>query len=93
MPEVDAGLARLNAGISKALKAFRYEAGLSQADLAKMIGVNQSLISRLERMDCASYSLSTLYRVFDKMNLDIEIRFLEREQVPTDQPLNADSNC
>lgn len=86
--EIEPGLARLNLGISRALKQFRQEAKLSQADLAKMVGVNQSLISRLERQDCDGYSISTLFRIFDKMNLDIEIAFVEREAVPTDQPLS-----
>ena len=87
--ESNAGLARLNAGISHALKAFRREANLSQTELATMVGVNQSLISRLERQECGSYSLSTLYRIFDKMNLDMEIRFLEREQIPVTEPVNS----
>lgn len=86
--EIDEGLTRLNAGISSALKAFRRESSLSQTELATMVGVNQSLISRLERQECGSYSLSTLYRIFDKMNLDMEIRFIEREQIPVSEPVN-----
>lgn len=85
---IDPGLARLNLGISRALKQFRREAKLSQADLAQMVGANQSLISRLEQQDCDSYSISTLFRVFSKMNLDIEIAFVEREDVPTNKSLS-----
>jgi transcriptional regulator with XRE-family HTH domain len=85
--ELEPGLARLYAGISRALKQFRKDAGLSQVELASMVDCNQSLISRLERMECDNYSLSTLYRIFDKMNLDLQIHVVEREMIPTDQPL------
>lgn len=87
--EIEPGLVRLNEGIALTLREFRQEAGLSQSDLASMVGVNQSLISRLERQECDGYSLSTLFRIFDKMNRDIEIRFIEREAKPTSEPPNS----
>ena len=52
-----------------------------------MVGVNQSLISRVERMDCGNYSISTIFRIFDKMNLDLELHVVERKMIPVDQPL------
>ena len=85
--ELEPGLARLNAGISRALKQFRKDADLSQADLARMVGVNQSLISRVERMDCGNYSISTIFRILYKMNLDLELHVVERKIIPVDQPL------
>ena len=78
--ENDLGLINLNVGISNALRTFRQEAKLSQSDLARMVGVDQSTISRLERQQCESYPLSTIYRIFSKMGLDIEIAFIEKEQ-------------
>ena len=78
------GLERLNKGISQTIKDFRQHAGLSQKDLGTLVGINQSMVSRLEKADCISFSLSTLYQIFNKMNYDIEIRFIEKEHKAVD---------
>ena len=41
----------------------RTEAGLSQKELAEMIGTTQSVISRLEDADYEGHSLSMLSRI------------------------------
>jgi len=85
---IEPGLSRLFSGISLAIKEYRRESGMSQKDLATLIGLNQSAISRLERQDCAGYSIATLYRIFDKMNMDIEIQIVEREPSPVNKEEN-----
>ena len=78
----DEDIEQLKDGIASALRELREQVGLSQADLAKIIGVHQSCVSRLETTKNDSIDLILLYRLFDAMNVDIEINFLEREETP-----------
>ncbi len=50
--------------------------GLTQADLAKKIGCEQSDISRMERKGYKGYSLSTLNKIAAALNAIIEICFI-----------------
>ena len=52
-PEREASLheERVNANIAQIIYDLRTQAGLSQAELAQMIGTTQSVISRLEDAD------------------------------------------
>lgn len=54
---------RLSLEIARMIYDLRKEAGLSQKDLAKLIGTTQSVISRLEDSDYGGHSLSVLERI------------------------------
>jgi HTH-type transcriptional regulator / antitoxin HipB len=51
--------------ISELLREARYEAKLTQEELAQKIGTKKSYISRLENGKC-DIQLSTLYRIFEE---------------------------
>jgi ribosome-binding protein aMBF1 (putative translation factor) len=53
----------------------RTAAGLTQAALAKLVGTNQSVISRLEDADYEGHSLSMLRRIADALDRRLEISF------------------
>ena len=54
---------RVHAQVARTIYALRKEAGLTQRELAKMIGTTQSVISRLEDADYEGHSLSMLSRI------------------------------
>ena len=54
----------------------RAEAGLSQTELAKLIGTTQSVISRLEDADYEGHSLSMLNKIAQALNLEIRIELV-----------------
>jgi ribosome-binding protein aMBF1 (putative translation factor) len=68
--------ARINAAVAQLIYAARTKAGLSQAELADMLGTKQSVISRLEDADYEGHSLSMLQRIAAALGQCIEIRFL-----------------
>ena len=57
----------------------RNKAGLTQAQLAKLIGTKQPVISQLEDADYGGHSLSMLKRIADALGKRIEIRFVDSE--------------
>jgi transcriptional regulator with XRE-family HTH domain len=52
------------------------KAGLTQRDLAKLIGITASVICRLEDTDYEGHSLAMLTRIATALNKRVEIRFL-----------------
>lgn len=77
--EIPSSLKELNAGIASIIRETRTESKMTQTELAKAVGVDQSVISRLEKPGYDGYDLSTLFRIFDIFDMDIEIGFTERE--------------
>ncbi|MGD2108289.1 MAG: XRE family transcriptional regulator [Phycisphaerae bacterium] len=67
---------RANLDIACRIYDLRNKAGLTQKELAKLVGTTASVISRLEDADYAGHSLSMLRRVAAALNKRIEIRFL-----------------
>jgi DNA-binding XRE family transcriptional regulator len=59
--------------IIQSLIARRNELSISQRQLARMIGMQQPAICRLERGD-NNITVGTLFKVADALNLDIEIK-------------------
>ena len=76
-PEMQRALdeAVLNAEIAQQIYALRDKAGLTQKQLAKLIGTTDSVISRLEDADYEGHSLKMLQRIATALNLSLEIRF------------------
>jgi transcriptional regulator with XRE-family HTH domain len=54
---------RLHAQVARTIYDLRKQAGLTQKDLARLIGTTQSVISRLEDADYEGHSLSMLSRI------------------------------
>ena len=54
---------RIHAQVARTIYDLRKEAGLTQKELAKMIGTTQSVISRLEDADYEGHSVSMLSRI------------------------------
>jgi ribosome-binding protein aMBF1 (putative translation factor) len=60
---------------------WRTRAKLSQAELARMVGTTQSVISRLEDADYEGHSLSMLRRIAKALNCRLELRFVPERSV------------
>ena len=64
--------------------AFRksFGAGLTQAELADLIGTQQPVISQLENADYEGHSLTMLERIAEALKMKVELRL-----VPEDTPV------
>lgn len=58
---------RVNAQVAQLIHDMRVEAGLTQAELAELVGTTQSVISRLEDSDYEGHSLSMLSRIAEAL--------------------------
>lgn len=67
---------RVNAEVGRKLHALRTEAGLSQRELAKLVGTTASVICRLEDADYDGHSLAMLRRIAAALEKRVEIRFV-----------------
>ncbi len=68
--------ARLNAAIAQDIYDLRTKAGLTQKQLAELVGTAHSVISRLEDADYEGHSLRMLQRVSAALNRRVEVRFV-----------------
>ena len=68
--------AKLNAEIAQQIYALRSAAGLTQKQLADLVGTTGSAISRLEDADYAGHSLKMLQRISAALNRRLEIHFV-----------------
>jgi ribosome-binding protein aMBF1 (putative translation factor) len=66
--------ARVNAQVAQLIHDARTAAGLTQRQLAELVGTKQSVIARLEDADYEGHSLSMLKRVADAVGKRLEIR-------------------
>ena len=71
---------RANAAIACEISVLREKAGLTQQQLAKLVGTTASVICRLEDADYEEHSLSMLRRIAGALNRRIEIRFLPADR-------------
>lgn len=67
---------RAKVAIARELHALRQEAGLTQAELGKMIGTDKSVICRLESADYDGHSLTMLRRICQALSYELEVRFV-----------------
>ena len=79
-PAREAALARIRADDAVGRKIFqlRTDAGLSQRELAKLVGTTASVICRLEDADYEGHSLAMLHRIAAALDRKIEIRFVAK---------------
>ncbi|MGH9891939.1 MAG: helix-turn-helix domain-containing protein [bacterium] len=64
---------RVNAHVARTIRELREEGGLTQKELADLIGTTQSVISRLEDADYEGHSLSMLDRIARALNQRIRV--------------------
>ncbi|MEM7594286.1 MAG: helix-turn-helix transcriptional regulator [Cyanobacteria bacterium P01_A01_bin.83] len=65
--------AKVNVHVAQLIYDARSSAGLSQTELARMVGTTQSVISRLEDADYEGHSLSMLNRVAQALDREVKI--------------------
>lgn len=68
--------ARANEEIAHKIHELRTAAGLTQTQLAKLVGTTGSVICRLEDADYEGHSLAMLRRIGGALNRRVEIRFV-----------------
>lgn len=68
--------ARINALVARQIHAARTKAGLTQRQLAGMIGTTASVICRLENDDYQGHSLGMLRKIASALEMRVEIRFV-----------------
>ena len=72
--------ARANDSVARKLTGLRLQAGLSQRQLAKLVGTTASVICRLEDADYEGHSLAMLNRIAAVLKQRVEIRFVPATQ-------------
>jgi len=72
--------ARSNDQVARKIAALRTEAGLSQRQLARLVGTTASVICRLEDAEYEGHSLAMLNRIAASLNRRVEIRFVPAER-------------
>ena len=68
--------ARVNDDVARQVRELREEAGLSQQELAEIVGTTASVICRLEDADYEGHSLSMLNRIASAFDKRIKIDFV-----------------
>jgi ribosome-binding protein aMBF1 (putative translation factor) len=69
--------ARVNLEVAQMIYDARTKAGMSQRELAELIGSRQSVIARLEDADYDGHSLSMLQRIGNALGQRLELRFVQ----------------
>lgn len=67
---------KLNVVVAEMIHDARVAAGLSQAQLAKLVGTTQSVISRLEDADYEGHSLTMLQRIAEALHRRLVVRMV-----------------
>jgi DNA-binding XRE family transcriptional regulator len=68
--------AKADDAVARKIRELRTKAGLTQKELAKLVGTAHSVISRLEDADYEGHSLAMLNRIAAAMDKRVEIRFV-----------------
>jgi DNA-binding XRE family transcriptional regulator len=72
-----------NAELAQKIYDLRTKAGLTQRQLAKLVGTTASVICRLEDADYEGHSLAMLRRIAAALDKRVEIRFLPAKRHPS----------
>ena len=68
---------RLNAQVARTIHQMRMESGLTQKQLANLIGTTQSVISRLEDADYEGHSLSMVSRIAEALGREVRVELVK----------------
>ena len=74
--------AEANDTVARKIYALRRRTGLTQQQLAKLVGTTASVICRLEDVDYQGHSLAMLRRVANALNKRVELRFVSANRNP-----------
>ncbi|HEX7180932.1 MAG TPA: helix-turn-helix domain-containing protein [Thermoanaerobaculia bacterium] len=66
----------VQAQVARMIYEARVAAGLTQKQLADLLGTQQSAIARLEDADYQGHSLGMLRRIAEALNQKLEVRFV-----------------
>jgi transcriptional regulator with XRE-family HTH domain len=75
---------RVNAQVAALIRDLRTDAGLTQGQLAGLVGTTQSVISRLEDGDYEGHSLSMLNRIAKALNHSLKVHAVPPAPVKED---------
>jgi DNA-binding XRE family transcriptional regulator len=67
--------ARVGAAVSRKVRALRAATGLSQQQLAELVGTQKSAISRLENDDYDGHSMTMLNRIAAALGYRVDLHF------------------
>jgi len=70
---------RVNAQVARMIYDLRNDAGLTQKELAQLVGTTQSVISRLEDADYEGHSLSMLNRIAEALKQKMSVVMTAKE--------------
>jgi len=71
---------RVNAQVARAIYSLRRDSGLTQKQLADLVGTTQSVISRLEDADYEGHSLTMINRIAGVLNRRLSIQILPADK-------------
>jgi DNA-binding XRE family transcriptional regulator len=74
--------AEANDTVARKIYTLRKRAGLTQQQLANLVGTSTSVICRLEDADYQGHSLAMLRRVASALNKRVELRFIDANRKP-----------
>ena len=69
---------RSNAAVARQIYELRTARGLTQRQLADLVGTKQPVIARLEDADYEGHSLSMLSRIADALGCSVAVSFVPR---------------
>jgi DNA-binding XRE family transcriptional regulator len=72
--------ARANDSVARKLTTLRLRAGMTQRQLADLVGTTASAICRLENADYEGHSLAMLNRIAAALDQRVELRFVSVSQ-------------
>ena len=71
---------RVNGDVAEQVYHFRKAAGLTQRQLAELVGTQPSVICRLEDADYTGHSLSMLSRIAAALGKQVRVRFVAKTE-------------
>lgn len=71
---------RENLNIAELICAIRKQAGLSQKQLADLVGTTQSVISRLEDSDYNGHSMAMLRKIGTALHQRVQVQFVPENE-------------
>ena len=69
---------RLSAQVARTIYLMRVESGMTQKQLADLIGTTQSVISRLEDADYEGHSLSMVSKIAEALQRQVSVQLVEK---------------
>jgi ribosome-binding protein aMBF1 (putative translation factor) len=81
--------ARTSLDVAQMIYDARTKAGLSQSQLATLVGSKQPVIARLEDADYEGHSLTMLRRIAEALEQRLEIRFVPSKRGPRSSNING----